>query len=152
SFGKDDAFRTRQRMAMADPAAAENDWIGMGDVPNPAAHACESLPPSRHRSQTRGRSTGPCAGRESRRLYRGGAGDPATRRRGPGSVPGETVHIHAINRDRLFQERQNSVNDILIPCPKHRAPAMLDWEHSFDALIGWKNIADMLHASAQENR
>src|SRR5262249_53152609 len=36
SFGKDhDSIRARQPMAMADSATAENDWIGMGDVPDP---------------------------------------------------------------------------------------------------------------------
>src|SRR5262249_4266815 len=120
-------------MAMADSTTAENHWTGMGDVSDPAPHACKPVPTRRHRSQARCRSTGPWARCESRRLYRGGAGDPTTRRRGTGSFAGEPfVCIIA----RLpSQPREDTVNEILIPCPKCRVPGILYLERSIDARI-----------------
>src|SRR5262249_25051547 len=138
-------------MAMADSTTAENHWTGMGDVSDPAPHACEPVPASRHRSKARCRSTGPWARCESRRLYGGGAGDPTTRRGGTGSFAGESfVSIIA----RLpSQPREDTVNEILIPCPKCRVPGILYLERSIDARIGGsKHIAHVLHASMPENR
>src|SRR5262249_14028158 len=103
-------------MAMADSTTAENHWTGMGHFSDPAPHACQPVPGSRHRSQARCRSTGPWARCESRRLYGGGAGDPTTRRGGTGSVAGEPfVSIIA----RLpSQPREDTVNEIRIPLPE----------------------------------
>src|SRR5262249_28381227 len=74
----------------------------------------------------RGRPTGPWAGSESRRLYRRGAGDSTTRRRGLGSFAGEPFISRAIKRDCLLPTKVEHRERHPHPQPEApRAPTML---------------------------
>src|SRR5262250_1773043 len=100
SFGKaDHATRPRQHLAWAHVATAEDDPTRLGHVSNHATHPCQSLPSGRHRSQARGRSTGPRTRCESRCLHRCGLKSTS----GSGSSPGNDTHpsLRAFNLSLL---------------------------------------------------
>src|SRR5262245_21132177 len=117
SFGKaDHATRPRQHLAWAHCATAEDDPTRLGHVSNHAPHPCQSLPSGRHRSQARGRSTGPRTRRESRGLYSCCLGSTSARRSSFGddshpnlkiSVPTKALNLHYCHLPKLAVENDS---------------------------------------------